>query len=488
MTTPFLTPAHLETLPSAIRIPDYDRSAVSAGIVHIGVGGFHRAHQAVLIDDVLASDPSWGIVGASLRHPAMRDALAPQGFLYTVVTRGESGDRYRVIGSLLDILVALDDVNGIVARLADPSIRIVTLTVTEKGYCVDPASGRLDVTHPEIVADCRDRERPCTAPGLIVAGLRRRYATGIEPFTVLTCDNLSKNGNIVRASVIDFARLSDPDIVPWLEDHLACPSTMVDRIVPKTTEQDIEATRQTCGYADAWPVVAEPFCQWVIEDNFPLGRPSFESSEVVFVSNVHSHEEMKLRLLNGSHSALAYIGLLAGYATVAETMRDTAIRRYLERLALADLAPTLDGPKGVDLAAYIRSLHLRFANTGIRHELVQIASDGSQKIPQRLLPAMRQRVRGNANATFIATAIAAWIHCWQRSARGSLPSFSDPMAVEFARAVGQRDDPARVVEAAFALPGVFDSDDLARFGADVNERLQVIVQSGLFSALLDESS
>ena len=412
-----------------LRLPDYDRAGVSVGIVHLGLGNFHRAHQAIYTDDVLAADPSWGIAGVSLRAPDTRDALAPQDGLFTVVQRGEGEPSRRVVGSVVRLLVAPEDPACVVGLLAAPATRIVTLTITEKGYCRNAAGTGLDPRHPDILADLAAPERPRTMPGLLVAALVRRRAQGLPPFAVLSCDNLPANGTVTRAVLLEFARLAVPDIVGWLARELATPCTMVDRIVPATTEADRAELTARLGYADAWPVVTEPFSQWVIEDRFPLGRPAWERAGAIFARDVAPFETMKLRLLNGSHSTLAYLGLLLGLDTVAEAMAHAPLRQFVTDLARLELAPTLTLPVGQDGDAYLASLHRRFANPSVRHQLVQIAADGSQKLPQRLLAAAHERLAAGAGVARIATVIAGWIACWRRAAAGDARfRLADPLA------------------------------------------------------------
>ncbi len=405
--------------PRAVRWPAFDRSGVRPGIVHLGVGAFHRAHQAVYVDDALAADPSWGIVGVSLRSAATHDALSPQDNLYTLITRAPDADSFRVIGSIVETLVAPRDPEAVVARLADPATRLVSLTVTEAGYCLGAGARGLDAANPAVVAEVEAGAPPLSMPGVIVAGLARRRAAGLAPFTVMSCDNLRGNGAVTRSVIIDYARLVDPSLARWLEDLLVCPSTMVDRIVPKTTTDDIHEVNARCGYDDAWPVIGEPFGQWVIEDDFSLGRPPLTSPDVTFVGDVAPWEEMKLKLLNGSHSALAYLGLVAGHDTVAGAFADPALKRFVTRLATDELGATLAVSAGLDPRGYLGQLHERFANPRMRHQLAQIAGDGSQKLPQRLLPAARDLVAAGRAPVAIATVIAAWIRCWQLIAGGA---------------------------------------------------------------------
>jgi fructuronate reductase len=387
----------LADLPAEVRRPAYDRQSVTTGIVHLGVGAFHRAHQAVYTDNVMARDPSWGIVAASLRSPDTYDALQPQDGLYTLSVRSQEGEALRVIGSIRHVIVAPRETEDLLDAMADPRTRIVTLTVTEKGYCHDPATGTLNEDHPDIVHDLTYLRTPRSAPGFIVEALRRRRMAGVPPFTVLTCDNLPANGHTVKRVLTRFAELVDPDFGRFVADEVSCPSTMVDRIVPATSDQDRERIGMALGVADAWPVVTEPFMRWVIEDRFPQGRPAWEAAGAEFVSDVEPYEHMKLRLLNGSHSTLAYLGYLAGYETVADTMADEAFARLIRGLMDEEVTSTLHMPPGADLESYKNALIERFKNPALKHHTWQIAMDGSQKLPQRLLGTVRDRLRSSAS-------------------------------------------------------------------------------------------
>ncbi len=480
---PRLEPALVGTPRPSLRWPAYDRSRVTPGIVHIGVGAFHRAHQAVYVDDALGGDSGWGIVGVSLRSAATHDALAPQDNLYTLITRAPDADSFRVVGSLIDTLVAPEDPDAVVARLADPATRIVSITVTEAGYCLGAGGDGLDPAHPQIAAEASGDAPPLSMPGVIVAGLARRRAGGLAPFTVMSCDNLRHNGAVTRSVLIDYAALIDPSLAGWLEDHLICPSTMVDRIVPRTTAEDIRRVDEACGYHDARPVVSEPFSQWVIEDTFPLGRPPLASPGLTFVSDVGPWEEMKLRLLNGSHSALAYLGLLAGHDTVAGAFADPVLRRFVTRLARDELIATLAAPADLDPHTYLGRLHERFANPRMRHLLVQIASDGSQKLPQRLLPAARRLARTGTPPVSIATVIAAWIRCWQRVGSGHAAfTLSDPFAPSLSAAVAHA-EPAVAVKSVFALRTVFAEGDEALLGGHVAAALAALQSQDVSEAV-----
>ncbi len=420
----------LAELPPPVARPAYDRSEVRLGIVHLGLGAFHRAHQAVYTDDRLAAEErDWGIIGLSLRSPDVRDALAPQDGLYTVLQRSAEGDRARVIGSVLEAVTVPETPERALAALADSRTRIISLTVTEKAYCLDAATGSLDETNPGIVADLRKERFPATVPGLLVEALRRRHETGTGPCTVLVCDNLPSNGETVARVVARYARLYDPQRGESIVGDTAFPCTMVDRIVPATTDYD-RAAVERFGYRDAWPVVAEPFSQWVIEDRFAAGRPRWEDAGATMVTDVRPFELMKLRALNGAHSSLAYLGAVAGLETVADAMAEPSLARFLRDLWDQDLLPTIPSVPGRDVSVYTAQLENRFRNRAMRHRLQQIAMDGSQKLPQRLLlPAIERRRQGHA-PSHIALTVAAWMRfLLRRDERGNTHEISDPLAV-----------------------------------------------------------
>ncbi|MEZ0169971.1 mannitol dehydrogenase family protein [Microvirga sp. TS319] len=452
--------ATLADLPDAVVRPRYDRRAVTTGIVHLGVGAFHRAHQAVYVDDVLAQDPHWGIVAASLRSPDTYDALEPQNGLYTLSIRSGEGEALRVIGSIQRVIVAPQAVDDLLGVMADPRTRIVSLTVTEKGYCHDPATGTLNETHPDVVHDLRNPHQPRSAPGFILEALRRRRMAGIAPFTVLTCDNLPSNGRTVKRVLTRFAELFDPAFGRFVADEVSCPSTMVDRIVPATTDEDRQRISETLGLSDAWPVVTEPFTQWVVEDRFPQGRPAWEKSGAQFVADVEPYEHMKLRLLNGSHSTLAYLGYLAGYETVADTMADGAFERLIAGLMNEEVTPTLHMPADADITAYRRALIERFKNPALRHRTWQIAMDGSQKLPQRLLGTVRDRLRENAPIDRLALGVAAWMrYVTGVDERGGVIDVRDPMAARLRETADRAGgSPERLASGLLAMREIFGDD------------------------------
>jgi fructuronate reductase len=434
--------------------------------------------MAAYVDDVLRTDPSWGIIGASLRRSDTRKALAPQDFLYTLVVRGGSGTTTRVIGSLLDVLDAATQRADLLAVMADPRIRIVSLTVTEKGYCHDPATGALDPHHPDILHDLSHPEAPVSAPGLIVRALEMRRAAGIAPFTVLCCDNLPANGETTARIVTGFAALRDKELAGYIAGEVAFPSSMVDRIVPATTEADRTRVFEAMGVMDAWPVVTEPFTQWVIEDRFPTGRPPLEIAGVQLVTDVRPFELLKLRMLNGSHSLIAYLGYLGGYAYVNEAIADPALRAFIHEFMTDEAMDTL--PTGVcDLAAYRDALLDRFGNPALLHRTWQIAMDGSQKLPQRLLGTIRDRLARGLPATRAALGVAAWMRCVSGiDERGREIDVRDPLATRLRSIfVSAGDGPDQIVDGLLRVTEVF-GDDLPR-----NESFRAVLASHLTSLL-----
>jgi fructuronate reductase len=478
-----LSEATLGALPGEVGRPRYDRASVAPGIVHLGLGAFHRAHQAVMTEAALAAGArDWSIVAASLRSTATRDALAPQDGLYTFATREDDSEALQVIGALRGLHVAPEDPAGLLAAMADPRIRIVSLTVTEKGYCHDPASGALDEAHPDIRQDLVAPRAPRSAPGFLVEALRRRREAGTAPFTVLCCDNLPHNGATLRRVVTQLAALADRELGAWIAGEVAFPSTMVDRIVPATTDADRARIAAALGVHDAWPVVGERFAQWVIEDHFPTGRPDWALGGATFTADVAPFELVKLRLLNGAHSALAYLGLLAGHATVAEAAGDPLLQRFLRGL-WAEVEATVPAPPGVALAEYTGALLRRFRNRALRHLLAQIATDGSQKLPQRLLAPARERLARGQDVPHLAIAVAAWIR--HLDGHGGAP-VCDPLAPQLrALLAAAPPDPAARARSILGCAPVFGTD-LAhdeRFADAVGTACQALAEGGISAAL-----
>ena len=458
MTSLRLSPATLGSLKPGIGVPNYDRARVRPGIVHLGIGAFHRAHMAVYVDDLLADDPSWGIVGASLRRPDTREALEPQGGLYTIAVRDAAGTHPRVIGSILSVMDANTERDALLDLMASPDIRIVSLTVTEKGYCHDPATGELDQNHPDVVHDLAHPGQPRSAPGMLVEALARRRAAGTAPFTVMSCDNLPSNGETARRIVTRFAGLRDAGLGEWVK-AAAFPSTMVDRIVPSTTDADRAEVTDLIGAEDAWPIMTEPFTQWVIEDHFPAGHPAFEKAGAQLVADVEPFEHMKLRMLNGSHSTMAYLGYLAGYQYIAEVMGDPAYVKLIHGLMTEEAMPTLDMP-GVDLGKYRDELLERFRNPALKHRTWQIAMDGSQKLPQRLLGTIRDRLEAGQQITRLALGVAGWMrYVTGVDENGNEIDVRDPHALKMmAISADAGDDPVALYEGLSSLTEVFGTD------------------------------
>ncbi len=418
------------------------------GIVHLGLGAFFRAHGAIYIAEAMdKSGGDWGIVGVSLVRPDQRDLLAPQDYAYTAVELGPNGETPRVISVIDDVLVARENPQAVLDAMSDPAIRIVSLTVTEKGYSHEPSTGRLNRTHPDIVHDLKRPEAPLSAVGYLVRALQRRRDAGNRPFTVLCCDNLPENGKVVRGVVLELAALIDPALAGWIATQGAFPSTMVDRIVPATKPEDIELLSRRTGVLDLSPVIHEPFRQWVVEDHFVDGEhPDLGAVGVQLVSDVTPFEHMKLRCLNGTHSALAYLGYLAGYETISDTVADPDFARFCKHLWKKEIVPGLKAPEGVDLIAYTAALFDRYLNPAIRHRTWQIAMDGSQKLPQRILSTLGENLRAGRPIEGLTLAVAAWMrYVGGVDERGGAIDVRDPLAARLkAMSDGAATDQERV--------------------------------------------
>ncbi|WP_058196311.1 mannitol dehydrogenase family protein [Xanthomonas translucens] len=417
MTEPRLTAATLPNLPPAIARPTYALDRTRIGIVLLGAGAFHRAHQAVYIDDLLADEPDWAISAVSLHSPQVRDALRPQDSLYTLALL-DAHPELRIIGAIREVLCAQDEQPAVLARLADPAVRLVTLTVTEKGYCL--AGEQLDVAHPDIVHDLAAAHAPRSAIGYLVAGLRERQRLGIAPYTVLSCDNL-------RRAVLQFAHALDPALAAWIETEAAFPRSMVDSITPASDDALRESVATQLGCEDAWPIQRERYSQWVIEDDFCNGRPAFERAGVTLSDDIAGFDRAKLRLLNGPHSALAYLGSLLGLHTVADAMRHPQLAAFVETLMRDDIAPTLQPTPGFDPQHYTGAILARFRNPAIAHRLAQIAWDGSQKLPVRLLGSIADALAAGRRIDRLCLPIAAWMQFVRRQARAGV-ALVDPMS------------------------------------------------------------
>jgi fructuronate reductase/mannitol 2-dehydrogenase len=397
-------------LPPEVSAPTYDRAALRPGIVHIGVGGFHRAHQAVYLDELARRGTTdWGVIGVGLHSREIGQVLADQDRLYTVVERAADGDRATVVGAMTAYLYGPDDPEAVLTALADERTRVVTLTITSTGYRVDAHTGEFDADDPHVARDLEDPGAPATVFGYLVEALDRRRRAGLPPFTVLSCDNMQSNGSAARTAVVSFARLRDDDLADWIDRNVAFPSSMVDRITPNTTPEDRDAVAAATAVDDRWPVITEPFRQWVVEDTFCNGRPPLEDVGVQFVDDVAPYETVKTRLLNAGHAAIAYLGYLAGYRTTADVMADPVFRAFLTRLMAEEIAPSLPDVPGVDLAEYQTTLLERLANPRMADQLSRLGRRGSSKIPNYLLPSIRAAVEQDRPHTLLCLAVAGWL-------------------------------------------------------------------------------
>lgn len=450
----------LDRLPANVSRPAYDREKIDAGIVHIGVGAFHKGHQAVYTDDALAeAGGDWGIAGVSLRRPDARNQLEPQDGLYIVGARDGDGEERRLIGALKTVHTAPEDPGVVVRLLADPKIRIVTLTITEKGYCLDPQSGELDVSAPEIAHDLKSLDEPRSAVGFLAASFAARKKQNLSAPAIVACDNLSHNGEKLKRAVLEFAGEVDPSLAAWITDEVDFPSTMVDRIVPATTEDDIKRLAGEIGLYDAAYVKTEPFRQWVIENAFRSERPRWEAGGAQFVSDVAPYELMKLRLLNGPHSAMAYLGYLAGKEYISDVVADPVFDRFILELMTQEIIPTMPKTPGVDLHYYIGELRKRFANPALKHRTWQIAMDGSQKLPQRLTDVVRARLDQGLPIDRLALAIAAWMrYVGGVDEKGRPIDVQDPLADKLKKLYQSGDDARGRVTALLSVEQVFGTD------------------------------
>ncbi|MGO1944576.1 MAG: mannitol dehydrogenase family protein [Ancrocorticia sp.] len=431
--------------------PPYDRSSLTPGIVHFGLGNFHRAHQAMYLDRLLRDGEAadWAILGVGVMpsDTRMRDVMAAQDGLYTLVLKSHGQIEPLVIGSIAGFLFASDDPEAVLDAMTSETTRIVSLTVTEGGYNTDDATGEFKTDSPGAVRDSENPHQPSTSFGYIVEALRRRRAAGLPPFTVMSCDNLQGNGKIAHGAVVAQARMSDPELADWIDSNVSFPNSMVDRITPVTTPADVELVTREYGISDAWPVTCEPFEQWVLEDKFTLGRPPYEDAGVQLVDDVVPYELMKLRLLNASHQALAHLGRLLGMEFAHQAAADpdiqAFIRAYLEREAIPTLAPV----PGVDLAAYVDELFVRFTNEVIADTLARLAQDASDRMPKFVIAALRENLAAVRSLTLGATLCAAWTLGMEGTAEnGTSIEVDDQLSPELLPLVArQRDGDATAV-------------------------------------------
>ncbi|MCW2817795.1 MAG: mannitol dehydrogenase family protein [Marmoricola sp.] len=471
-----------------VPVPAYDRSAVSTGIVHLGVGGFHRAHEAAYLDVLLGAGRAgdWGITGVGLmpQDERMAEVMAAQDGLYTLVVKHPDGSlEPRVIGSVVDYLFAPADAEAVLAVMSAPSTRIVSLTITEGGYHLNQSTGEFDDGDATLQADIAGfaegpgHTAPTTAFGFLTHALARRRAAGTDPFTVMSCDNIAGNGDVARQTITAFADRCDADLGEWVRAHVRFPNSMVDRITPGTTDADREALAEQFGVQDAWPVVCEPFLQWALEDSFGAGRPPWEEAGVQVVDDVEPYELMKLRLLNAGHQALAYLGYLSGYRRTDEACGDELFRDFLRRWMDREMTPTLEPVPDVDLEDYKDTLLERFANPEVKDTLARLATDTSDRIPTFLVPAVRHNLEHDGEVRLSALVVAAWA----RYAEGT-DEAGDPIEVAdrrreavTARAARQAEEPLAFLEDCDLFGDLADDE---RFTAPYLEALESLHSRG----------
>ena len=442
---------------SAIVTPQYDRENTEIGIVHLGPGAFHRAHQAVYTENAMnLVGGDWGICGVSLRSATARDVLAKQDNLYTLAILDKEIN-YQIIGSIKEVLVASEQSQQVMARLASPNTKLVTLTITEKGYCLG-SDGRLDLEHSDIAHDLSNRSQPISAIGYIVQALGQRKINSVAAFNVLSCDNVSGNGDKLRRAVIDYAAQLDAGLATWIEVNVAFPNAMVDSITPKTEDYTVDSVSTAIGARDKWPIQREQFTQWVIEDNWNGERPAWDKVGVVFTSDVEGFEKAKLRLLNCLHSTLAYAGSLAGFETVFDVTSDDAFYQFICQLANEEVIGSFEAPKELDVESYSKEIIERFLNPEIRHLLAQIAWDGSQKVQMRILPIIEDNLALGRSTKLLSLSLACWFEFICRALKEDR-EIVDPLASDFANMPALlSDDCSDVVAAFLSIESVFGQD------------------------------
>lgn len=475
-------------LPKDVVLPSYDRTQLNAGIVHLGIGAFHRAHQAFYTEAVLNKfGGDWGIIGSSLRSASVRDQLVPQDCLYTLVERSGEGEKLQLIGAVLDTLVGPENPAALVAQMAADNIKIISLTITEKGYCHDPATGNLNLNHPDIIHDLAHLDKPVSAIGFLVSALKQRFDNNQKAFTLLSCDNLPNNGEVLEKVVCQFAEKIAPAFAQWIKTNATFPCTMIDRIVPATTDEDRREIEARLGLRDEGMVVCEPFSQWVVEDKFADGRPEWEQVGVLLVEDVRVFEKIKLRLLNGAHSTMAYTGYLSGFDYISEVMEQPAFVNLVKTYMAREAGETVTAPAGFDIEAYKQQLRERFSNKALKHRTWQIAMDGSQKLPQRLLETLREQLQGNGHIDILCLGVAAWIRYVSGvDEKGNAIEVSDPLAKELRAACdANQGNPAGMVHAVVSIEKVFGRDLIneARFVTTTTQWLERFYAKGVLASI-----
>ena len=471
-----LSQAHLSAANALVQ-PNENNKNAKVGIVHLGFGAFHRAHQALITDAVIKEiGGNWKIVGVTWSDAGLQKELIAQDSLYSVGVGYNDQLDINIVGSIETVLMSAQT-EQVLSYMCDPEVKIVSLTVTEKGYCHNPATGDLDLSHPLIQHDLENIDTPKSAIGFLVSAMRCRYLKGVQPFTPLTCDNLPENGHVLEKVVLQFAKQLDAELYQWIKEHITFPCTMVDRIVPRTTENDIARVEKVLGLEDKASVITEPFLQWVIEDKFVNERPAWEKTSIANVEvtdNVVPFEEMKLRLLNGTHSTMAYLGYLSGYETIAETIQDPNFKTFVRYLMDEEITPSLS-IEGIDLDKYKDQLIERYENKGLQHRTWQIAMDGTQKVPQRFLQTIRYSLNNGISIKGLCLALAGWIRYVSGvNEQGQEIDVQDPLKQQLAQVWQQAgSDLEKALDGFLSLRSVFEQD-LAS-----NQTFRVELQSAL---------
>jgi fructuronate reductase len=442
-------------------MPSFERSTLTARIVHIGFGAFHRAHQGLYTSEMIEKTGSdWGICEINLFGGQLIQQLRDQDHLYSVLEKNTDANVCKISKSVIEsVHPNLDGKQAVLNKLAEPQVAIVSLTITEKGYCADLSSGRLDLNNALIIADLADPQNPSSAIGYIVEALRMRKAASITPFTVMSCDNIQENSHVAKQVILDYANTLDRELGAWIESNVSFPCTMVDRIVPAITDQSLAEITESLGVEDLCGIICEPFRQWVIEDNFVNGRPEWDAVGAMFVADVVPFENMKLRMLNGSHSFLAYLGYLAGYRYIYETMADDAFRQAAFQLMINEQATTLSMPEGTNLTEYANLLISRFSNASVKHETWQIATDGSQKLPQRFCESLRFHLKNDTPMTWLVLGVAGWmVYVSERDEQGNEIIVNDPMLGQIRGAYKKAKTAEEIVMSLLGLSNIFGLD------------------------------
>ena len=481
-----LSAATLRAIGERVGVPTYDRGRLAPAIVHLGVGGFHRAHQAMYLDGLaerrITSD--WGLCGVGLLpgDRRMQEALAPQDCLYTVVQRSAETDEARVVGAMTRYLFAPDQRETVLATLAAAETRIVSLTITEGGYNIDQATGAFDAQDPAVREDLRHPSSPDTVFGYLCEALARRRAAGLPPFTVLSCDNLQGNGGVARRVITAFGTLRDEALGAWIAANVAFPNSMVDRITPQTTDADRAMVASAFGIEDAWPVVTEPFTQWIVEDQFANGRPPLEQVGVQFVADVHPYEMMKIRLLNASHSAMGFLGALCGFRYIHEVIADPQFRAFIARLMDDEVTPLLPPVPGVDLTAYKHTLIERFANPKIGDQVARICMDGSNRVPKFVVPSIVDALAVGGRHRLLTLALAGWFRFMRgRDDQGGQIAILEPRLDELQALASEGGEDPRPLLRVRQLFGDLGEDQA--FVAELGEALHLLYAQGARAAL-----